>query len=393
MSREFSSADLEAVGAISVMPGLLDVVAAQTGMRFAAVARVTADRWVACAVKDGLGLGVAAGSELPIETTLCKEVRERVQTIAFDDALADPVYRDHHTPRIYGFRSYISVPILLDDGSHFGSLCALDTKPRDAQGPVPRAVVESLASMVGKLIDEELAHARTRRELRSERRVGGAREEFIAVVAHDLRNPLAAFQAAAELMSRDPEPKRSKLGARLRASAERMGKLIADLVDFSRGRSGAAMVVEREPHADFALPLEVVIDEARDARPDRDIRAFLDFPAPVVCDLPRVQQVVSNLLANALAYGDPASPVEVEGRLEGSEAVLRVSNRGEPIDPAEIEHIFEAFWRSSDGARDASMGLGLHICQQIAKAHGGRIDVASTDQDGTCFSFRWPSGT
>jgi hypothetical protein len=109
--------DISRVAGIAAVPNILDVVLRMTGMGFAAVARVTDTRWVACQVLDPVRFGLKPGDELPLESTLCNEIRGHRQTIVFDDAAADPDYCDHHTPRIYGLRSYISEPISLANGT------------------------------------------------------------------------------------------------------------------------------------------------------------------------------------------------------------------------------------------------------------------------------------
>jgi hypothetical protein len=127
--------DLEAVKKISIVPAMLDVVCGITGLGFAAVARVTGDRWLACTVRDDVNFGLKAGDELEIKTTLCDEIRDSHEAIVIDHVAKDEKYRDHHTPRIYGLRSYISFPIILKTGDFFGTLCAIGTEPAVLSDP------------------------------------------------------------------------------------------------------------------------------------------------------------------------------------------------------------------------------------------------------------------
>jgi len=123
---------LRDLAAIAAMPGvdvMLEAVTRATGMRFAAVARVTDDRWTACAVYDLIDFGLRPGQDLVLETTICNEIRQHRHTVHFDRASTHPVFAGHPTPAMYGFESYISVPILLPDGTFFGTLCALDPEP------------------------------------------------------------------------------------------------------------------------------------------------------------------------------------------------------------------------------------------------------------------------
>lgn len=114
---------------LPALPALLELASRLTGMRFVAVARVTDERWTACAVHDLLGFGLQPGQDLVLETTICDEIRQHQRTVQFDHASAHPVFSTHPTPAMYGFESYLSVPMFRRDGSLFGTLCALDPRP------------------------------------------------------------------------------------------------------------------------------------------------------------------------------------------------------------------------------------------------------------------------
>src|SRR3982751_4206073 len=113
---------VDAITRISIVPKVLETVCRITGMRFAAIARVTDERWAACAVLDKLDFGLKPGAELMLDTTICDEIRVHHQPVIFGHASRHPVYSTHHTPRIYGLESYVSVPIITEDGAFFGSL-------------------------------------------------------------------------------------------------------------------------------------------------------------------------------------------------------------------------------------------------------------------------------
>ncbi|MBP8231502.1 MAG: GAF domain-containing protein [Rhizorhabdus sp.] len=128
MSRTLEE-DVAAIRSIDAVPSVLDLASARSGMAFAGICRVTPDRWMACAISDRIGLGISAGDELSLKTTICDEVRGHGRAIIIDDITNDPLYRAHPTPRLYGFRSYISAPIVVQDGGFFGTLFAVDPKP------------------------------------------------------------------------------------------------------------------------------------------------------------------------------------------------------------------------------------------------------------------------
>ena len=134
MSYDFQT-DFDAIENIEAVPTILNVVCRVTGMGFAAVARVTKERWVCLAVNDEIDFGLKPGGELAVETTICHEVRESREAVVIDHVAEDEVYCGHPTPKMYGFQSYVSMPIFLKDGSFFGTLCAIDPKPAKLKNP------------------------------------------------------------------------------------------------------------------------------------------------------------------------------------------------------------------------------------------------------------------
>lgn len=143
--------DLASVAAVPGLHALLEAVARATGMRFAAVARVTDDRWTACAVYDLIDFGLRPGQDLELETTICNEIRHHRRTVHFDRASVHPVFSGHPTPAMYGFESYISASILRPDGSFFGTLFALDPEPALLDEETVRAMEMFAATIGGQL--------------------------------------------------------------------------------------------------------------------------------------------------------------------------------------------------------------------------------------------------
>lgn len=121
--------DIEAINRIPMISKMLEVVCRTTGMGFAALARVTHDKWVSCSVRDEINFGLKPGGELALQTTICNEIRQHQKPVVIDHVANNPAFAHHHTPAQYGFQSYISMPVILQDGSFFGTLCAIDPKP------------------------------------------------------------------------------------------------------------------------------------------------------------------------------------------------------------------------------------------------------------------------
>ncbi|AQR75999.1 GAF domain-containing protein [Sphingomonas sp. LM7] len=132
---------------------MLEEVCALTGMGFAAVARVTSERWIACQVLDRIEFGMKPGDELQIKTTICDEIRQSARSVYIDHVGAHAEWRTHHTPAMYGFESYISVPILLADGSFFGTLCAIDPTERHISLADSLPLIEAMAGRIAIELD------------------------------------------------------------------------------------------------------------------------------------------------------------------------------------------------------------------------------------------------
>lgn len=383
-------ADIVAVARIDVVPTILEVVCRATGMGFAAVARVTEQRWVACAVRDGIAFGLEPGGELEVATTLCNEIRTSGQAVAIDQVDADEVYCRHPTPARYGFQSYISVPIVRSNGDFFGTLCAIDPKPARLRAPEVVGMFELFAQLISLHLDTQDRLAASEAALAIERRDAELREQFIAVLGHDLRNPLAAIAAGVRLLEKEPLSGQARtIAGLMQKSVSRMTTLIGDVLDFARGRLGGGLDIQRTATEPLTPALELVVAELAASWPGREIETHFALADPIDCDRNRVAQLLANLLSNALAHGDPSSPIRVRAVTERGTLELSVANAGEPIPGATLSYLFQPFARSLGGRNRQGLGLGLYIASEIARAHGGTLEVASTSAE-TRFTFRMP---
>lgn len=386
------AADVAAVARIDAVPAILDVVCRTTGMGFAAVARVTEDRWVACSVQDDIGFGLKPGGELKVETTICNEIRDSRAAVVINHVAQDPVFHRHHTPSLYGFQSYISVPVMLPDGSFFGTLCAIDPRPMRLNTPEVTGMFKLFADLIAFHLDALRRVETSEANLLNERESGSLREQFVAVLGHDLRNPLASIAAASRMLLRMPLPQEAHpMIGTIQSSVGRMSVLIDDVTDFARGRLGGGLVLELREAAPVRAMLEQVIAELCNVHPDRVIKSDLAGVGALRCDPGRIGQLLSNLLANALTHGAPDSPVWVEGRMDGAFFELSVANAGEPIQPVVMGELFRPFFRAGTGPTGQGLGLGLYIADEIARAHGGTLGATSTPAE-TRFTFRMPAG-
>jgi len=215
-------------------------------------------------------------------------------------------------------------------------------------------------------------------------------EMFMAVLGHDLRTPLSAILAATAMLQRPLEPgKVGLLAAKAQQAGQRMLAMIEDLLDVTRARQNGGLVMLAAP-GDLALQAERVVQEVRAAHPQRELQLRSNGDLRGSWDAARLGQVLANLLSNAMQHGAEDRPVELE--LDGSGddvVVVRVANGGE-IPAALLPRLFEPFrGRHSTAGEHKGLGLGLFIVHQIVQAHGGRIEVVSS-QGRTCFTAWLP---
>ena len=394
--------DVELVRSLPVARTVLEACRRATGMGFAAIARITRTHWVACDVDDGLDFGLVPGSVLPVHATLCSEVVATGREVVVEGVATDPVRADHPWLATHGFASHVAIPIRLPGGRLFGTLCASDPEPRTLDEDAVLVTMRLFADLIGLHVDARERLTSTEAELADERRLTELREQFIAVLGHDLRNPLGSISANAQLIEAlTAEAEVLQASASIARSVARMAELIGNLLDFARGRLGDGIRLETSVCESLGIELEAVVRELAVTRPDRRLECRFDIPVPVTCDPARVGQLLSNLVGNAFAHGDPATPVEVDGRVDGDRLRLSVANAGEPIAEDVRARLFQPMLRPADGDGQrtgragagsteggslAGLGLGLHIAREIALAHGGDIDVAS-DATRTVFAF------
>jgi signal transduction histidine kinase len=382
--------EVAAIAALDAVPTILEVVCRTTGMGFAAVARVTEDRWIACALRDEIEFGLKPGGELKVETTICHEIRNSGEPVIIDHVGDDPAFCGHPTPAMYGFQSYISMPIRRANGEFFGTLCAIDPRPMKINTPATIGMFKLFAELIGLHLDSQERVAASEAALSGEREVAVLREQFIAVLGHDLRNPLASIEAGVRLLGKAaPGENTTAIAALIHNSVKRMATLIDNVLDLARGRLGGGLALNRSAAEPLGPALQQVIDELRLAWPNRVIETDIDIARPVHCDTARVARVLSNLLANALTHGAADRPVSVRGSTSDGMLRLSVANEGNPIPPAVMERLFQPFFRGAAQTNHLGLGLGLYIASQIAQAHGGTLDVTSTPGE-TRFTFTMP---
>jgi len=227
------------------------------------------------------------------------------------------------------------------------------------------------------------------------KRVDQARDMYLAILSHDLRNPLNSIALSAESL-RHLERSADALGcaSQISTNAQVMSRMIGDLLDYTRTRLGAGMPVS-PARMDLVILCRQLFDEYRTAHPTRVIRFQSGSEQIGQWDTDRLRQAISNLLGNAVQHSDENAAIDLELTGTASEVVVVVRNGGPPIPPGELSRIFEPLVRGAGAEhprrnRPGSIGLGLYIAREVARSHGGRIDVTSSLKAGTAFTLHLP---
>lgn len=242
-------------------------------------------------------------------------------------------------------------------------------------------------------VDQALAES----VARYERMVKRTQNMFLAILGHDLRNPLGTITTATSylMQSVDIPGKYVLVATRMFNSAQRMSRLINDLIDFTRTHLGPGIPVKLK-QANVSRVCQEVVDEMRTDHPEQRISLTAPDHLEAEFDESRVAQVVSNLIGNAIQHGDKSLPISVSvTSADDGEITVAVNNRGASIEPGKLAAVFDPFVRIAGHpdpttAERTSLGIGLFIARQISHAHEGDLNVTSNDRDGTTFTMKFP---
>ena len=311
-------------------------------------------------------------------------------------------FETHVAPllRMQGFFDEFALDLLAKDGTRLPAI-ANARERRDDAGALVITRLTVIRAADRRRYERELIDARKQSDelksaleelLRQERGNAELREQFIAVLGHDLRNPLASIAAGARLMLKAKTPEDAvRLEAMMQSSVGRMARMIESVMDLARGRLGGGISLSKAITA-IEPVLDQVVAEIAAAHPERKIETHFLLETPIFCDPARVAQLFSNLLGNAISHGAPDKSVRVDASAAADGAFeLTVANGGTPIPEDSRKRLFQPFYRGEGQGPTQGLGLGLYIASEIAKAHGGTIEVNSSEEE-TRFTFRMPLG-
>ncbi|EJF10264.1 MULTISPECIES: ATP-binding protein [Pontibacter] len=392
--------DLEAVRQIPIVPSMLETVCQLTGMGFSAVARVTEDRWLACSVRDQVHFGLKEGDELEIATTLCNEIRDHRQPIVIDNVSEDPAYKDHHTPRIYGLQSYISVPIILKDGTFFGTLCAIDANPAKVNNPKVINTFRMFADLLAFHLQSRSVLERSyvvnlelQRKNSMLRDANFDLDSFVFTASHDLKSPVANIEGLLSILS-DAVSKEEmdreeikQITAMMKTSLKRFSATIRDLTTIVElDKAGAD---EKAAALDLYDIMESVKQDLQSliVESGAEIEVIATDSRLTGFSLRNFKSILTNLVSNAIKYRSPDRTPEVIVKLEKSDgkSYLSVQDNGLGI-PAKKQHnVFTMFKRLHNHVEGS--GIGLYIVKRMVDRVQGEIKVESELDKGTTFTI------
>jgi signal transduction histidine kinase len=405
------SADIARVKNIAIVPTMLEVICRTTGMGFAAIARVTHDKWIACSVRDEIAFGLEPGGELVLETTICDEIRDSGKEVVIDHVAEDAAFCNHHTPRMYGFQSYISVPIRLKNGEFFGTLCAIDPKPAQLKNPRVMGMFTLFSELISFHLHSVELMERSDIVIQDLNRQLTASEDenrqYRHISNHNLQEPLRKIRLFSSMLVdatlQGNQEKTQDLAMKVNASAQKISMMIKDLSDFSElnyKESSFEQVDLNNVVADVCAQLDQQLQAKRGT--------ITHDTMPVIYAIPmQMEQLFYHLISNALKFARTDRPISISIRASAVDihkvkallpAVgddqryisIRVEDNGTGIEKSQLEKIFDIFSRISFEATMQGFGLGLAYCRKIIRNHSGFITAESTPGTGTAFTIILP---
>lgn len=352
------------------------------------------------------GCGLEAGITLPLNETFCSIITNSnpPAPLVIGDIRYDAVFGDHPaavaSPHIGCF---VGVPLVLRDGSVFGTLCAIDPEPRHIT-PLQTDLLIVLARFVATQLDhdrDEIARSQLEAErdqlLQTAQEALRERDALVAIASHELKNPLAALLGHAQLLQRhmseaeaitDRDRKRLAI---IITQAQRLNIMLSELLDVSQLDSGQLPLVQMP--LDIGMLVQHVLNEMFTLYADHALQFVKpNQPLLVNADSFRMEQVIRNLLSNAIKYTPSGGTITITVERKADDAVVSVADTGIGMSGDAIPNLFRRFYRARR-PRDnpvAGFGIGLYVVREIIMRHGGMVSVTSAEGEGSTFTVRLP---
>ena len=429
--------DIENISQIPIIANILNVICQSTGMGFSAIARVTEDKWVTCTTRDEIAFGLKPGDELQIKTTICDEIRLHQNHVIIDHVNEDPEFKNHHTPAKYGFQSYISVPIIRKDGRFFGTLCAIDPKPRNLKSSEILAMFKLFSDLISfhlSAIEElhssssALSKERELNKINEEKqktftdllekevqirtkqleenynsleKLNKELESFAYISSHDLQEPLRKIQTFVSIISAKELDNLSEKGKeyfqRIQNSAERMQNLINDLLAYSH----TSIDNRKFEISDLRMVVDQVTDDLKEEIAAKNAKIEIIETCEANFIPFQFRQLLYNILSNALKFSrtDIKPVISIKCSIinkptgfgtKEKHCHIQISDNGIGFEQQYGEKIFELFRSLHPKEEYNGTGIGLAIVKKIVENHKGTITASGKLQEGATFDIYLP---
>jgi len=364
---------------IPAVKNILNTICLYTGMDLGLVTSHNGHQWIACAVRDSLGVGVSVGQQLELHYTLGDEAHGKHAPIIIPDI--DHCENEDWKSKLHakGFKSYIAFPIVDKDGLFFGTLCTIDYKPVHIDTERIAPLFELLSELISFHLGSIAKIKNTEALLGEELQYSERRDTLLSVLGHDLKNPLSAVITLSQYLADKLENAKHKQTAKLiYDSSYRMKGLIDNILDFARSKLGTGIHLNKN-----VVELDQVILQAlreiHTSSLERKVLTHLGAKLPVKCDHERMAQVFSNLIGNSFRHGSPENTIVINSSIEGGKFIFQIENDGSKIADSILNNLFKPFVGRKN-QNEGGLGLGLYISKQIITAHKGDIHVKCIDE-------------
>lgn len=412
--------DVLSVQKIPIISTILDVICRTTGMGFSAVARVTNDKWITCSLLDNINFGLKPGDELKVEMTLCHQIKQNNTLVVIDNVDKDENYCMHPIPRKYGFQSYISVPIYKKDGSFFGTLCAIDTKPARLNTPevigmftlfselisFHLSAVEQIELNNSTLLKEREEQTKLLEQKNEElQKMNMELESFASIASHDLQEPLRKIETFSGFILKMDYDNLTDTGKqyfnRLVKSVKRMQILIRDLITYTQVKAGEQVFKVTD--------LNIIAQEVKQYYNEEISQKNFTINVGEMCTsfiIPfQLNQLFENLISNSIKFSKPgidpiiniSSNIEKGNHLINKSLIaekdychITISDNGIGFESQYRDKIFEVFQRLNGRDEYEGTGIGLSIVKKIVDNHHGFITATSEPNEGAKFDIYLP---
>jgi len=339
---------------------------------------------------EGEDVVLPPASSQPIKGTLLGEILRTNEAVYRRD-MAEPEYKGEDGLFALGLHSRLGTPLL--QGPLSIGMLAISRREPDAFSLEEIELAELLGRLVASAVQNIRAYEAERRTVEELRRLSALRADFVSLVSHELRAPMAAVIGSARTLQQrwrelTADQRESFLGL-IADETERLAELVSDVLDTSRIEAGTFNV--RFGEVDLGELVRDTVALAELGSDEVGLRAEVHEPLPQVRgDAERLRQVLMNLIDNAIKYSPAGDEVEVRAYSEADRVLVDIRDHGPGIALEDQRLIFEKFGRVTSGNTRPGTGLGLFIARSIAEAHGGTLDVSSTPRRGATFTLELP---